>query len=429
MLNAAPAEANAAPPRLMSRGFVMLTIALGLGVAGWMPTHSFLSVLVRDEEGGSVLLAAYLIMGIHSGGTILGLTAGSFIRRYGSKATFTLGLAGQVGFLVALAVVPDFRWAIPLGPIAGVFLAYHWTGMQAYLIEVAPAQRRGMASGIGSFVVVLSPGLSGLVLALITDERFTFALLASVLVALGTLVALVALPRQRGPTPRPHSWPREHLLGWPVRHVTQIVQPVQRSTLRAFGSLMRIRIILLAMIVRLTTSLSFAIFNLLAGPKLIDAGGGFESVGLFVFGGAIAGGVAQVLIGGLSDRFGRRRLLAVSVFIALGSSVAFGFVEAIPLLLVASSLHWFAQSAFQTLLVALIGDVAPHGETGRAMALQTSFFSLGMVIGAPIAGVLAVGYVLPAFLLNAGFLAVGLTASIFMPRIGLPDAERTDTTT
>ncbi len=409
----------------MTRGFVMLMIALGLGVAGWMPTNSFLSVFMRDELGGSVMWAAYLVIGMHTGGATLGLTAASFIRRFGSKATFTVGLAGQGGFLIALTTLPDVRWAIPLGPLAGVFLAYHWTGLSAYLIEVAPRQRRGMASGIASLVVVLSPGISGLILGYLAAERgfILFAISASILLILATLVSLFALPRLRAPDLVPIGCPREHRLGWPVRRVVRVVEPIRRSTLGAFGVLLRDRVILLSMIVRLTSSLSFAVFNLLAGPKLIDAGGGLESVGLFVFGGAVAGGLAQLLVGGLSDRLGRRHLLAFSTLVAIGSAFLFGFAESIPLLLIASSLHWFTQSAFQTLLVALFGDISPPGETGRVMALQTSAFSLGMVIGAPIAGILATVSVLAAFILTAGFLALGVVATLLLPVTALPDEE------
>ncbi len=398
----------------------MLVVALGLGVAGWMPTNSFLSVFVRDELGGSVLSAAFLVMGIHVGGAIFGLTASAWIRRFGSKSTFVVGLGGQIAFLAMLGLLPDIRWAIPLAPIAGMFLAYHWTGMQAYLIEVAPEERRGLASGIGSLVVVLSPGISGLFLSRLAAEGgfSLFVTAATVLVGIAFLVALVALPRVLHAV-EPVSWPRDHRLGWPVRTATAAAQSAQESVGRSFRSLLENRLILLTMVVRLTSALSFGVFNMLAGPKLVDAGGGFESLGLFVFGGAVAGGTAQVLVGSLSDRFGRRRLLAISAAIAVGSSIAFGLVGTIPFLLVASSLHWFSQSAFQTLLVALVGDIVPSSDLGKAMTLQTSAFSVGMFTGALIAGLLATVSILIAFFVTAAFLSIGLLATIAMPTTGV----------
>jgi MFS family permease len=408
-----------ARPKLATRGFIVLLVALGVGVAGWMPTNSFLSVFVRDELGGSVLSAAFLVMGIHVGGALFGLTASAWIRRFGSKSAFVVGLGGQIGFLAILGLLPDIRWAIPLAPIAGMFLAYHWTGMQAYLMEVAPEERRGLASGIGSLVVVLTPGISGLFLSrLAVEGGFSlFVTAASVLVGIAFLVALVALPRVLHAV-EAVSWPRDHRLGWPVR-TAAAARSAQESVSGSFWSLLRDRMILLTMVVRLTSALSFGVFNMLAGPKLVDAGGGFESLGLFVFGGAVAGGTAQVLVGSLSDRFGRRRLLAISAAIAVGSSIAFGLVGTIPLLLVASSLHWFSQSAFQTLLVALVGDIVPRADLGRAMTLQTSSFSAGMFTGALIAGLLATVSILIAFFVTAAFLSIGLLATIAMPTTGV----------
>jgi MFS family permease len=413
-------EGGAARPKLATRGFIVLLVALGMGVAGWMPTNSFLSVFVRDELEGSVLSAAFLVMGIHVGGALFGLTASAWIGRFGSKSAFVVGLGGQIGFLAILGLLPDIRWAIPLAPIAGMFLAYHWTGMQAYLMEVAPKERRGLASGTGSLVVVLSPGISGLFLSRLAAEGgfSLFMTAAAVLVGIAFLVALVALPRVLHAV-EPVSWPRDHRLGWPVRTATAAARSAQESVSGSFRSLLGNRMILLAMVVRLASALSFGVFNMLAGPKLVDAGGGFESLGLFVFGGAVAGGTAQVLVGSLSDRFGRRRLLAISAAIAVGSSIAFGLVGTIPFLLVASSLHWFSQSAFQTLLVALVGDIVPRADLGRAMTLQTSSFSAGMFTGVLIAGLLATVSIMLAFFVTAAFLSIGLLATIAMPTTGV----------
>ncbi len=412
-------EPYAERPRLASRGFIVLVVALGLGVAGWMPTNSFLSVFMRDELGESILSAAVLVMGIQLGGAIFGLTASGWMRRFGSKSTFVVGLAGQIAFLSMLGLIPNIRWAIFVAPLAGMFLAYHWTGMQAYLIQVAPERQRGLASGIGSLVVVLSPGISGLVLSRLAAEGGfnLFVLAASVLVGIAFLLALVALPRVLQ-VAVPLSWPRDYALGWPVRTATAVVQSAQASVSQSFRSLLRNRMVLLSLVVRLTTAISFGVFNMLAGPKLVDAGGGFESLGLFVFGGAVAGGLAQVLIGSLSDRFGRRLLLAISTVIAVGSSILFGLAGLIPVLLAASSLHWFSQSAFQTLMVALMGDIVSRRDLGRAMALQTTAFMLGMFMGALLAGVLATVSPLSAFFATAALLSVGLVATIAMPTTG-----------
>ena len=60
--------------------------------------------------------------------------------------------------------------------------------------------------------------------------------------------------------------------------------------LRAYAGLFRYGAVNWMLFVRAATSMSFGIFMLLAGPKLVDTGGGLEAVGLFVGFGAIGGG-------------------------------------------------------------------------------------------------------------------------------------------
>ncbi len=365
---ASPARRD--PRALLNRPFVTFVILFSLGGAGWMPTLSFLSVFIRDELGGSMLTAAMVFLVIHGVTSTLGLTSGLWINRFGSKSTYTLGLAGMTVLLAALAWAPDFRLVMAVGPVTGLFIAYHWTGLQAYVIESSPQPLRGLASGIVSFAMVLAPGVAGPLLGgLAAGSGYrALGMTAMALVGSACVLSVLFLPnlRRRGYATRQNG-----------------------LRLRAYAGLFRNRAVNWMLVVRAATSMSFGIFTILAGPKLVDLGGGLEAVGLFVAVGAIGGGGAQLVIGRLSDAIGRKALIAGALVLGALSAVLFGISDSLGLLLLAFTVQWFSQSAFQTLLVAVGGDIAPPGEMGRVMALQTSSFSWGLVVGVLVAGFLS----------------------------------------
>lgn len=179
-------------------------------------------------------------------------------------------------------------------------------------------------------------------------------------------------------------------------------------------------------IIRGIGAMSYVVFNLLAGPRLYDVGGGLEFVGYFLLGGSIAGGVAQIALGRLSDLLGRSRLFGLVIMLAGISSLGFAFSEDIVFLLTFSSLHWFAQSAYQTLGVAMGGDASDKHELGTMNALLTVCYSIGLATGALISGLLSGGNETMVLLVNAALLmsTVGLGFSLHhikpQPEIGSP---------
>lgn len=384
------------PRALLNRPFVTFVILFSLGGAGWLPTLNFLSVFIRDEMGGTVLSAALVFLAIHGVTSTLGLTSGLWINRFGSKSTYALGLGGMTVLLAALAWAPDFRLVIAAGPIAGLFLAYHWTGLQSYVIESSPQPLRGLASGVASFAMVLAPGVAGpLFGGLAAGSGFrALGVAATALVGLACVLAVVLLPNLHRP-------------GYASRQAG--------LRLKDYAGLFRFAAVNWMLFVRAATSMSFGIFTILAGPKLVDTGGGLQAVGLFVTFGAVGGGAAQIVVGRLSDAIGRRVLLAGSLVLGALSAVLFGLSDSLVMLMLASSVQWFAQSAFQTLLVAVGGDIAPRGEMGRVMALQTSSFSWGMVVGMFVAGFLEpVSAALP-FHVTAAVLLAAIVGSFKLP--------------
>ena len=384
------------PRALLNRPFVTFVILFSLGGAGWLPTLSFLSVFIRDELGGTVLSAAIVFLGIHGVTSTLGLTSGLWISRFGSKSTYALGLAGMTALVATLAWAPDFRFMMAVGPVTGLFIAYHWTGLQSYVIESSPQPLRGLASGIVSFAMVLAPGISGPLFGGLAASSGYRALGVAATALVGSACVLTVL-----------LLPNLHRPGYATRQTG--------LRLRAYAGLFRNRAVNWMLVVRAATSMSFGIFMILAGPKLVDVGGGLEAVGLFVAFGAIGGGGAQLVVGRLSDAIGRRVLLAGSVVLGAFSAVMFGISDSLPLLLLASSIQWFAQSAFQTLLVAVAGDIAPRGEMGRVMALQTSSFSWGMVVGMVVAGFLEPLLAVLPFLVTAAVLMAAIVAVFKLP--------------
>ncbi|MCY4111899.1 MAG: MFS transporter, partial [Chloroflexi bacterium] len=135
---------------------------MSIGVAGWLPVNNFLSLFVRDELGGDLLGAALLLIAIQGGTATLGLAGGLWIHRVGSRWTYALGLAGMTAFVLVMTVAAGAAVVLVAAPFLGVALALHWAGSQTYVLEVSPAARRGLATGIMSFAIIAAPGIAGI---------------------------------------------------------------------------------------------------------------------------------------------------------------------------------------------------------------------------------------------------------------------------
>jgi len=80
---------------------------------------------------------------MHLARSIGATVTGPWVTRLESRGVHALGLAGMTALMVVLVVAPDVGWVIVAAPVAGLAMAFFWTGLQTYLIEIAPASRRG----------------------------------------------------------------------------------------------------------------------------------------------------------------------------------------------------------------------------------------------------------------------------------------------
>ncbi len=384
-----------------------MAITAAVGVAGWMPVLSFLSLVVRDQLGGSLSEASWLLVTIQGATGTVGLSSAWWMQRTGSRWTYAAGTLGMALFVAVIAAAPSAVWFLAVAPVAGLALGFHWTGLQAYALEVAPHGRRGLASGIISFVTVVSPGLAGILHGALA-EAFglqTMATAATAFLAAAVVSAVFLLPstgRSRAGSAAPVSVP-------------------------ALARVLRDGPVAALALSRAATTVSFAAFTILAGPQLIAAGGDLRTVGLIALTGSIGGALAQIGIGRLSDAIGRRGVLAIALVIGAAATAAFGFSDNVVLLLVLLAAYFLAFWAYQTLMLAMAGDIARTGTQGPVVAILTSSFSWGVAIGAIVTAFVAESAPESAFVVGAAAKAVALAALPWLhrnPAGGATDASR-----
>ncbi len=375
------------PPR--RRALILLLCSVALSAGGWMASMSFLSSFVAKEFDAGIWSAALIMIAVHTGSfTIGGWLSLRVVNRFGSKVSYGVGQAMLAAYLAFLGLTQNFLLAIPLGLVAGIGLALHWTGVQNYTVEIAPLRHRGLISGAVALVMVAAVGISGLVLGQIAAESGFrhFASIAAAMIVLASLISLLLLPRAAA---RPKLPPSGNVFAG-------LADPILRQM----------------SLIRGAHAMVFVLFNLMAGPRLFDIGGGIEYVGYLTFAGSIAGGLAQLVVGRLSDLFGRTGVLYLLQIGGVLACISFPLLDNVYLLLAITSLNWFIQSAFQTILVALGGDLSPPGGSSNAMALLTVTYSFGLVIAAAFIGALSatawpdVGFFLTGAISAAALLAV-----------------------
>ncbi len=356
--------------RLRDRPFVIFTVCQMFSMGGWIPVLALLAVYMRDHLGAGVLAATATITIIHVTSIGMSLFAGSIASRWGGRRIYMIAVAGMTVFAGLLSRIGEGWQVIALAPLAGVMVAFYWTAISTYVLQAVAPRRRGTGMGVSAFVMVLAPGISGPILTALGHEVGIWLTIAggAALLAIAVSASVLLLPELPSPD-------------------AQLFR-ARGFVLSDYLRLLANRHNLVAAFVRMVSGISFGIFQLLSALVLLDLTGQLSAVGLFLTAGAVGGGASQVLVGALSDRIGRRNLLIVAKLSGIGAALLFWRAEFLPQLLFGSVLQSFAFAAFQTLITAVSGDLVARRDIPIVSGLQTSMFSMGMVIGVLSGGLL-----------------------------------------
>ena len=148
-------------------------------------------------------------------------------------------------------------------------------------------------------------------------------------------------------------------------------------------------------------------------------------IGLLVASYAAAQLVGAPLLGRLSDRFGRRPVLVLSIFGTLVGFLMLGFANSLWMLFASRLLDGFTGGNI-SVAQAYITDITDEKSRARGLGLLGAAFGLGFIIGPAVGGTLSVyGYALPAFI-AAGFSLLALLGVIFMLPESLSESVRAE---
>jgi predicted MFS family arabinose efflux permease len=169
-----------------------------------------------------------------------------------------------------------------------------------------------------------------------------------------------------------------------------------------------------------------ALSLLMMAPLLVELAQAFQTsvgvVGQLAAATAITWGLIAPLAGPVADAFGRRRLLLTGLLLMalgiLGSVLAWNYNS----LLVWRLLTGVGAALVPPNAIALIADVFPPDQRGKAIGWVVSASGLGAALGVPlVAGLLGVGgWRLPFVVVGAATLGVWLLLWVWCPRSPLP---------
>ena len=190
-------------------------------------------------------------------------------------------------------------------------------------------------------------------------------------------------------------------------------------------------------------------------PRIVGDFGGMAQMAWAVTAFLLASTVSAPLYGKLSDLYGRRRLMTVSIGVFLAGSILCGVASSMLQLILCRAVQGLGAGGLVTMVQAIIGDLVAPAQRARYQTLFTTVFALSSLAGPLIGGALTtyltwrwiffinlpIGGValallmasLPASivsrrpridLLGAGLLAVATTAFLMAVGSGVPHQDR-----
>ena len=350
-------------------------------------------------NGYSAALTFIVAFGLVKAGT--NFCAGTLSDRYGRKPVLVAGWLVALPVPALLIWAPSWWWVVAANVLLGINQGLTWSTTVIMKIDLVGPARRGLAMGFNEaagYGAVAVTALATGWLAQTYGLRPAPFLLGAAYVAVGLGLSTLAVKETRGHAQQEaagHLTTNSDLHGELTTREVLLLTSFKEKALSAASQA--------GMVNNLNDGLAWGLFPLL----FTQHGLTISQVGVLAALYPAVWGVGQLVTGGLSDRIGRKWLIAGGMWVqalALGLyalSTSFGSWAVAAVLLGAGT-----AMVYPTLLAA-IGDVAHPAWRARSVGVYRLWRDGGFAVGAVLAGVLADAYGIP----SAVWVVAALTAA------------------
>ncbi|QGG96972.1 MFS transporter [Actinomarinicola tropica] len=342
--------------------------------------RTVLPLLAEDEFGltaVSATLTFIVAFGLVKAAT--NFVAGTLSDRIGRKPVLVAGWL--VGLPVPLLIMwaPSWGWVVAANVLLGVNQGLTWSTTVIMKIDLVGPEQRGLAMGFNEAAGYGAVALTALATGAIAEtwglRPAPFLLgVAFVALGLGLSSALVRETRAHAALEaRGHDGPGGGLTTREVVVLTSFREKALSATSQA------------GLVNNLNDGLAWGLFPL----HFAAAGMSVGRIGVLAATYPAVWGLGQLVTGGLSDRIGRKPLIAGGMFVQAVAIAAVAVVDGFIAWAAAAALLGAGTAMVYPTLLAAIGDVAHPGWRARAVGVYRLWRDAGYAVGALLAGVVA----------------------------------------
>jgi MFS family permease len=362
------------------RQFALLVL-INAFVGGMVGLERTLVPLIGSETFrlASTVAVTSFIISFGAVKAVTNLVSGQLADAWGRKKTLVLGWAVglPVPFLIMWA--PAWEWIVAANLLLGINQGLAWSMTVIMKIDLVGPRQRGFAVGLNEFAGYLAVGLTAFLtgyLATIYGLRPVPFYLGIAYAAAGLLLSALVVRDTREHVALERSQHPRVESSLTFGDVFLRASLTERNLFAASQA---------GLVNNLNDGMSWGIFPLFFAA----AGLGVERIGILKGVYPAIWGTLQVLTGPLSDRWGRKGLIAAGMWVQAAGLFVVAALHNFSWWLLGSVLLGLGTAMVYPCLLAAVSDAADPSWRARALSVYRFWRDLGYAIGALTAGLLA----------------------------------------